>query len=142
VSVVIRVAGLPAPQGSKVRTRYGMREASKAVGPWRDAVRTETQKVCGITVHAFSGPVEVRLDVYLPRPKGHYGTGKNAGSVRPSAPLYPAGMPDLDKLCRAVLDGLTAGGAWKDDGQVVRLHAFKHYAAGRPPGCDIEITEL
>ena len=35
---IIRVDGVPAPQGSKIRTRYGMREASKRVGPWREAV--------------------------------------------------------------------------------------------------------
>jgi len=72
----------------------------------------------------------------LKRPKGHYRTGRNSHLLRDSAPLYPAGVPDLDKLCRAVLDGLTMGGAWKDDSQVINLHAVKKYGV---PGCRIEI---
>ena len=141
MSIIIRVAGIPAPQGSKIRTEYGMREASKAVGPWRDAVRTETQRVC--EHFTITGPVEVRVNFYLARPKGHYGTGRNANRIKDSAPLYPSGMPDLDKLCRAVLDGLTAGGAWRDDAQVVVLMATKNYADQNiSPGCDIEIKEL
>jgi crossover junction endodeoxyribonuclease RusA len=149
MSIVIRVNGIPAPQGSKVRTKFGMREASKAVGPWRDAVRTETQRVMEVAALALRdggvmpGPVEVRVNFYLGRPKGHYGTGRNAGTIKASAPDYPAGLPDLDKLCRAVLDGLTAGGAWRDDGQVVVLMALKLYATpDQPAGCSIEIKEL
>ena len=36
---VVEVTGVPAPQGSKVRTRYGMREASKRVKPWREQLK-------------------------------------------------------------------------------------------------------
>ena len=138
--VEVEVAGLPAPQGSKVRTRYGMREASKAVGPWRDAVRTECQKVMGERP-PLGCPVVVHIEFRLPRPKNHFGSGRNAGIVKASSPLFPAGQPDLDKLCRAVLDGLTAGGAWNDDGQVVHLHASKDYADGTRPGCRVRIGE-
>ena len=33
---IIRVDGVPAPQGSKIRTRYGMRAASKRVGQLKE----------------------------------------------------------------------------------------------------------
>jgi len=133
----ILVRGVPAPQGSKRHVGRGILvESSKAVGPWREAVRGEAQR-------AFSEPllgaVSVVLLFQFPRPRGHYGTGRNRATVRPSAPLHPSGRPDIDKLTRAVLDGLTMGGAWKDDAQVVELMARKMYGA---PGCAMRITEL
>lgn len=139
----IRVNGEPAPQGSKTLGRNGgMFEASKKVGPWREAVRAETQRVIGWHVErGYDGtPVSVRIHFYLRRPAGHYGTGRNASRIKPSAPPFPARTPDLDKLCRALLDGLTAGGAFTDDAQVVQLNAAKFWAAdGTPPGAMIEV---
>jgi crossover junction endodeoxyribonuclease RusA len=134
----IEVRGIPAPQGSKRHVGGGrMIEVSKAVGPWRDAVRWETARAVEAP---FAGPLMVRVTFYLPRPQGHYGTGRNTGMVRASAPAYPDGKPDLDKLLRSTLDGLTEGGAWKDDAQVVTVRASKRYAAGAT-GCVIEIGE-
>lgn len=145
----ILVHGIPAPQGSKRHVGNGrMIESSKAVGPWREAVRAETQReMQGNGIPPYPGPVYVQATFYLPRPKGHYGTGKNAGIVRPSAPRYVSGKPDLDKLARALLDGLTEGGAWQDDAQVVVLEVEKMYAGhaadiADPARCRIVITEM
>lgn len=33
---------------------------------------------------------------------------------------------DLDNLCKSVLDGLQKGGTFKNDSQVMELHAHKH----------------
>lgn len=138
----LQVNGMPAPQGSKRHVGGGrMIEMSKAVGPWRQAVRAEVQHAMQDRF-PFAGPVECRINFSLPRPKGHYGTGRNAGTVKASSPRWPATLPDVDKLARAVLDGITEGGAWKDDGQVVSLIATKEYAdAGDKPGCSIQIME-
>jgi crossover junction endodeoxyribonuclease RusA len=130
--VIIVVRGTPAPQGSKRHVGGGrMIEMSKAVGPWREAVRSQTQiRVDKAGYLRFTGPLAVSIDFYLPRPKS-----------APKSALWPAKRPDLDKLARAVLDGLTDGGAWEDDGQVVKLQLVKHYAdANNLPGCDIEIV--
>jgi Holliday junction resolvase RusA-like endonuclease len=143
--MIIFVSGTPAPQGSKVFYRKGgMRESSKAVGPWREAVRAETQRAMLKAVDApFTGPVKAQLKFIMPRPKGHYRTGRNAHLLRDGAPPWPVGKPDADKLARAVLDGLTDGGAWKDDSQVVTLLAFKTYASGvHQPGCVIVVKEM
>jgi Holliday junction resolvase RusA-like endonuclease len=111
-------------------------ESNRNVAPWRDAIRTETQRAVEVPLE---GPVCVRVMFYLKRPKSHFRTGRNARLIRAGAPHYPAAMPDLDKLCRAVLDGLTDGGAWKDDGQVIQLHAEKLYSIGDGTGCVIEL---
>lgn len=117
-----------------------MIESSKAVGPWREAVRAETQRAMTLQPGPVAGAVYVSLKFQMTRPKGHYRTGRNAALLRDGAPGRPAGKPDLDKLVRAVLDGLTAGGAWKDDSQVVVLTAEKLYAP--VAGCVITVTGL
>jgi crossover junction endodeoxyribonuclease RusA len=137
----IRVNGTPAPQGSKRYVGNGrMIESSKAVGPWREAIRREAQRALDGSADGWDiSALDVSLTFILPRPKAHYGTGRNTGTVKYTAPARPASKPDLDKLVRAALDGLTAGGVWRDDAQVAVLSARKVYANGEPPGAIIEI---
>lgn len=132
--ITVHVNGIPAPQGSKRHVGNGrMVESSKAVAPWREAVRTETQHALGQPI--LAGPVTVQIQFYLPRPAGHYG----AKGLRPSAPPAPAVKPDVDKLARAVLDGIVAGGAIRDDAQVSVLIASKAYADHAPTGCVVRV---
>jgi crossover junction endodeoxyribonuclease RusA len=134
------VNGQPAPQGSKTRNRAGaVYESSKAVRPWREAIRSETQRACEVPL---PGPVSVLIGFRLARPKSHYRTGRNAHLLKDSAPGYPDGKPDLDKLARAVLDGLKEGGAFWDDAQVVTLAVAKAYADVAGTGADIEVQEV
>lgn len=151
--IIIEVKGRPAPQGSKrVFPNGGMVESSKAVGPWREAVRAQTQAT--MTARAAAGwcdadgnagygrgvPVEVSILFLLARPRGHYGSGRNASTIRPAAPLRPATVPDQDKLARAVLDGITAGGAIANDSQVADSRVSKAYCLpGETPGCLIRV---
>ena len=146
-----RVNGVPAPQGSKRHVGGGrMVEQSKAVGPWREAVRAEAQRAN--TVTGFDGrpssvplyaPLSVTVVFVVGRPQGHFGTGSKACTVRPAAPKYPAKRPDVDKLARAVLDGLVAGGVMADDSQVVSLNCMKVYASnGEAPGALIEVEAM
>lgn len=134
--ISVRVNGIPAPQGSKRHVGGGrMVESSTAVGPWREAVRAQTQLVVGDD-GPIEGPVDVVLSFYLLRPKGHFG----ARGLRPSAPRRPGVKPDLDKLVRSTLDGLVAGGALEDDARIVGLVASKHYAVkGSPVGMTADI---
>jgi crossover junction endodeoxyribonuclease RusA len=137
--IVVRVDGVPAPQGSKRHVGNGrMIESSKKVGPWREAVRAETQRQRqGQTVEDAA---IVDISIFLPRPRSHYGTGRNAGRLTPRAPLVPAGRPDLDKLIRSTLDGIVEGGALADDALVVGISARKSYAEeGDSPGCRIVV---
>lgn len=126
---VILVYGTPAPQGSKRHVGRGILvESSKKVAPWREAVKAACWQVEHVAI-AFPRPTAVLVSVtfYLDRPKGHYGSGKNADVVKDSAPARPAGTPDVDKLLRSTLDGLTEAGLWTDDAQVVTVAAAKMY---------------
>jgi Holliday junction resolvase RusA-like endonuclease len=72
--------------------------------------------------------VKVEVTFLLPRPKSHYRTAQgHEHELLDWAPLYPTTPPDIDKLERAILDGLTDAGVWLDDSQVVTLHADKRY---------------
>ncbi|WP_454613265.1 RusA family crossover junction endodeoxyribonuclease [Streptomyces collinus] len=120
LTVVAR--GLPGPQGSKSHVGGGrMVESSAKVRPWRDVVAwtavAARNKVRGW--RPLTGPVALSLVFTLPRPRSHYGTGRNAGTVRPSAPARPDVMPDLDKIVRATKDALTTARVWRDDALVV-----------------------
>jgi Holliday junction resolvase RusA-like endonuclease len=75
----------------------------------------------------LDGPLAVQFVFFLPRPKGHYGTGKNAGKLKPSAPKYHIKKPDCDNLEKFVADCLN-GLVWKDDSQIIKSITEKHYS--------------
>lgn len=123
------IEGVPVPQGSKTvsqaKGRAWLRDANaKRLKPWRHVVATHAD--LGVT---FDCPVTVTLSFVLPRPQ------------RPRWPV-PAVKPDLDKLTRAVFDGLTDGGLLGDDARVVALTATKRYPnPGDLTGVGIDVTE-
>jgi crossover junction endodeoxyribonuclease RusA len=122
------------PNG-KIAMRY-----PPAVHAWRAQVQQAAAEGMELRF-PFEQAVSVHLGFELPRPIGHYGTGRNAGQIRQSAPPEPTVMPDLDKLVRCVCDALTDAGVWKDDAQVVQLIAAKRYAKSQP-GVRIQVQEV
>ncbi len=71
-------------------------------------------------------PIALTVLFFLSRPKGHYGTGKNTGQLKSSAPLWAAKRPDLDNLTKFILDSLN-GVFWRDDSVICTLAVFKRY---------------
>lgn len=133
------VPGPAAPQGSKraIKLRGSGRvvlvESSAKVKPYRAVVALAARDAWGRP--PSGNAVYVRVAFTFLRPKSHY-TGR--GAIRSGAPDFP-GKPDIDKLCRALLDALT-GVVYADDAQVVLLEATKQYA--ETPGTVIEIREM
>jgi len=127
----------PAPQGSKRHVGNGrMVESSKKVKPWRFAV---SQAALETSHEMFDGPVYVGITFLFARPKAHYNT---KGILKPNAPFHKVSKPDIDKLCRSTLDGIT-GILLKDDSQVACLMATKQYAnEGEYIGAIITINPL
>ena len=113
-----------------------MVESSKKVKPWRFAVG---QAALGTGHEMFDGPVYVGITFLFARPKAHYNT---KGLIKPNAPFHKVSKPDIDKLCRSTLDGIT-GVLLKDDSQVACLMATKQYAnEGEYIGAMITINTL
>ena len=87
-----------------------------------------------------TGPIAMGFCFVFPRPKSHYGAGKNSDKLKPSAPVYHVTRPDMDNLIKFVKDCLN-GEAWKDDSQVCLYdNAVKCY--GDNPRTVITIREL
>jgi Holliday junction resolvase RusA-like endonuclease len=131
--VAFVVRGDPAPQGSKrafvAKGRAIITEDSKKSAPWRDSVAAAAAEAMAGAL-PIDAAVEVRVTFFFARP----------ASVKPQKRPYPSVAPDVDKLARAVLDGLTAGGVFRDDSRVVDLLARKRYAD--VPGAEITVQEI
>jgi Holliday junction resolvase RusA-like endonuclease len=118
--LAFRVDGVPVPQGSKVAgvTKGGrpyLRDSNPAgLAAWRKAISAAARSAYdGVQL---TGPVVVHVEFAFVR----------GVTVRRD---HPSVKPDIDKLCRAVLDGIgDAGTVWGDDSQVVTLRGHKVYA--------------
>lgn len=134
-SITATVYGTPVPQGSLNHNRQGRVYQKPELLIWRQTIAQVMQ------IHAMQAgwrlpldePVEIGLTFYLPPP------------ARPRWDV-PAVKPDIDKLCRAVLDALAPGkgrGILAEDSRVIALDPAprKHYATrARRPGVQITIT--
>lgn len=145
-SIQFAVLGQPRPKGSKRHVGNGvMVESSKALPDWMEAVsRRAVLAMRGAGKSCvLRAPMGAVLTFVFPRPKGHFGKGRNAGRLKPSAPFAPCSYQrnDVDKLARAILDAL-AGIVFHDDGQVVALLTTKAYAdPGEPAGVIVDVFE-
>ena len=155
------VYGIPKPAGSKrgfaIRNKAGytgrvgmMDDSGQAGKDWRGDVKTAAL----LAVDEFSdgypgadawtpfdGPVRLTIHFYMPRPKGHYGTGRNAGRMKSSAPKFHTKKPDSTKLLRSVEDALT-GIVYADDSQVVELVVDKQYTNIGRPGAAVKVEAV
>ncbi|WAZ20237.1 RusA family crossover junction endodeoxyribonuclease [Streptomyces cinnabarinus] len=150
LALILTVHGTPGPQGSKTRNAAGaLYESSAKVKPWREAVKSAALDALSYDICWSPLSEAVRLEVVftLRRPKHHFGTGRNAGTVKPSAPVYPTGKPDADKLLRSTQDALKDAGVLVDDSVVTDASAAKRYAltgldALAHPGAVIRVWRL
>lgn len=102
---------------------------------WKKLVAAEARKLWRGR-DLLEGPVRLDVTFVRPRPGYHFGTGRNAGVLKPDAPTWCTVKPDALKLARAVEDALT-GVVWKDDAQIVDERLLKAY--GAPEGVLVRI---
>lgn len=144
-SVTFTVPGKPAPGGSKKAFKHPstgkiiVTDDAKNNAGWKQRVSVfASQAMAGR--EPFEGPLIFTMLFRLPRPKGHYGTGRNAATLKPWAEhARPIGPPDTTKLVRAAEDALK-GIVWKDDSQVVLQSAGKVY--GDVPGLKVTVEKV
>jgi len=115
------VPGRPTAQGSKRHVGGGrMIEASIYLKPWRKTIAEVATHHRARDAALFPDQaLAVDLEFVVNRPK--YAIGKLLPAIKRST-------GDIDKLTRAVLDGLT-GICYRDDSQVTALTARKRLAA-------------
>ena len=131
--MTLKIVGEPAAQGSKTAYNRGGRcvlvESSKKLKPWRQQIATQA------ATHyeqPLDGALSLAAVFIMPRTK--------AMRDKPAPPMVQ--KPDLDKLLRALNDGLT-GVAFHDDSQVVKIAATKRRAEpGEETGVEVNITRI
>jgi Holliday junction resolvase RusA-like endonuclease len=132
-AIAFTVAGKPEPKGSTrgfVRRRRDGQFVADITSDnarsrsWQDAIGWAA-KAAAPSEQPSTGPITLSIWFFLQQP------GKAA--------RLPTKKPDLDKLIRCVLDGLT-GVVYRDDSQVVTVDAYKRY--GSPPRAEIIVREL
>ena len=140
------VHGVPVPQGSKSVSRSGhlYDVNAKTLKPWRqqiaDTIRAMNVPASTNAPGVIEGPVALSVVFSFPRPKSHY----NKSGLTTKAPRRHQSKPDLDKLVRALGDGIaTDANLLKDDSQIVSINAEKRYCVGEEqPGALVTIMLL
>ena len=127
------------PVMSKGRVVCNIRDDNKKAPLWMAQVTEAARRV--YQGDLISSPCLLSVDFFFARPKSHYGTGRNAGKRKPSAPRYHAQTPDLAKLMRAIEDGIT-GIIWHDDKQVIGYGDPRRHWTTRQERAEVRIEFL
>jgi Holliday junction resolvase RusA-like endonuclease len=112
VSFSFSVPGKPQQKGSKqafARMGKNGRPFATLVDSNREAMNHQNWiKACALAEVPLDwerdGPIKVSIYFQFERPKSHM---LKSGELRKGAPEYHVSKPDIDKLVRTVLDGLT-----------------------------------
>lgn len=120
---VMRENGLPI---------FNMVDDNPRLRSWRADVSSTAREQMDVEFGRDFVPIKTAVMLsmvfYRPRPKGHYGTGRNADKLKDSAPAYPTTKPDTLKLARAIEDALS-GVVYHDDAQIVSHSIEKRWGA-------------
>ena len=129
-AITFFVPGRPRPGGSK---RGFLHKTTKRIimvdmadnKDWKVSCRAAAQEAYSGPL--LEGPLGLAVVFQVLRPKGDFGSGRNAGKLTSRARLAPTVKPDATKLLRCLEDALT-GIVWRDDAQIVDQHVRKVYA--------------
>jgi Holliday junction resolvase RusA-like endonuclease len=119
----------------------------KNAEPWKWEIGHVAEPAIASAIGAtpLAGPLEIEMTFWFARPKGHYGTGRNAKLVKESSPRFPCckGKEDFDNIAKPVCDVLTVLRAWDDDGLIVRAVIAKLYETETErPGCLVVVRRV
>jgi Holliday junction resolvase RusA-like endonuclease len=146
--------GRPIPFGNFSVIAGRVVERTKGSARWKRTVITAAREAKTTAIldgspwpsRGLDDSVAVTIRAYFPRPAGHYGTGRNADELKPSAPRFPittsqgdTAVGDIDKIPRAILDALTQAAVIADDARIVRLAVEELYAL-QPQGARAVVT--
>jgi crossover junction endodeoxyribonuclease RusA len=135
------VYGKPAQMGSKKAFVRGGRaiitdDNSEKRKQWANAVSTAAaESMRGRDL--ICSPVILRAAFYFRRPNSHYGSGRNATTLKASAPELHSQTPDLDKLIRCLGDALT-GIVFRDDALIWSMAISRHWTE-RQERAEVEV---
>lgn len=138
------IIGLPAPQGSKTAVNIGGKaRLIEGKGPsrqrhkdWRTTIAQTARDIAAALPDApLDGPLHLEVMFRFPMPASRKKADRERGWT------WKTSAPDLDKLVRAIGDGLTAGGLIRDDARIVTTVAEKHEVTGWT-GALVTVTQI
>jgi Holliday junction resolvase RusA-like endonuclease len=146
-----RVDGTPIPKGSlkafvpKGWTRAVLTNDNTKMKAWASVITYTVAQVAHAAGWVVAPPdeaLEINAIFYMPRPKGHFGSGKNVAVLKASAQQHHVSKPDRDKLLRGLCDALK-GVIYTDDSQLVDGATGKRYTdAMHAPGVEVIVRRL
>lgn len=123
--IEFNIIGLPSPQGSKTRMPNGamLDGASKGARErhrdWRTTVAQTAHDAAAGLNEPMDGALSLIVEFRFPMPKSRPKAVRDLGRTPKTS------APDLDKLVRALGDGLQSGGLVHDDARFVAIYASK-----------------
>jgi Holliday junction resolvase RusA-like endonuclease len=143
-SVEFTITGVPIPNARPRLSRKGrFTNIYSPTTEYKTQIALVSNKLF-VQGNYFDEAVEISIKYYFPRPKTHYGTGKNKGTIKANyQDVEHIVKPDLDNLNKAVFDAVTNGGLWKDDSLVCKQSSNKQYIQhyGETPRTNVIIKD-
>ncbi|MEI6258527.1 MAG: RusA family crossover junction endodeoxyribonuclease [Deltaproteobacteria bacterium] len=144
-TITLLIPGQPISKNRPRFTRVG-----KGVRTYSDQsdeewlwVMVVRQQLKELAVRHFSGAVAMKIVFWMKRPAGHFGSGKNAGVLKASAPASPVTKPDIDNLLKFLADCLNHCSIWVDDSYIADIDMKKRYAEpGTEPRTELVLREV
>lgn len=132
MKLTIAIPFTPIAKGRPRMTRQG-----RAYTPakTRDAENQIKAYLMGLDVEQREGPLDVSVFAIMPIPPS-WAKAKQADAL--AGLVSPTGKPDLDNICKLVLDAANEI-LWRDDSQIVKLDLCKAY--GGKPGYILSVKE-
>ena len=130
--ILIEVHGLPKGQprprafarqmGSRVVARVYDAGTAEA---WKSQIADAARSL--VPLEPIAGPLVLDVELWMPRPLGHFVASKRERGLKPGAPRFHESKPDCDNALKPIADALTVIRFWHDDAQVVSMRLVKLY---------------
>lgn len=124
--ITLTIPGPPVPWAPK---RTNMRTGNRFIPSRQEEATGRVIRIAqeamerGLLPILAGDPIELSAVFYVKRPKGHYGTGRNAREIKERfVDARPTGKPDLSNNIKLVEDGLVLAGLLPDDDQIVGFY--------------------
>lgn len=126
------IHGNPTGKGRPRVTKWGTHTPEKTV-LYENLVKLSYQEQCN---EYTCEPLIAVLSVFYGIPKS---TPKKYIKPMLNGEIRPCKKPDLDNICKIIFDALNQI-AYKDDSQIIEVHASKWYAEN--PRVEVELQEV
>jgi Holliday junction resolvase RusA-like endonuclease len=133
VTVQFIVPGEPQPQERARRGARGRWYTPSATKDYQERVRWAWRQSRAASFG--EAPITMSVQFHFARPRSHFGSGRNAHTLKASA-LTAIPVGDIDNMLKSVFDGLQSL-AFVDDRQIVCLWGVHKMWADRDGPCTV-----